>query len=263
LSALLGDIGTIEWSRRTNGILGRGERARYIAAFALAMTKATPRLMLAKAGMRGSGPDPSELTPPDTPFAKEVVEACKELGPMVIEHSYRSYIYGRALGVAGGIECDEEALFAATMFHDHGFGEIEQLSDRCFTAAGAEAAERLMDGSSLDHASRHDVLDAITLHFNPTVPPEQGAVQHLTHDGVLLDVAGARSWELDPAGVRRVAERHPRHGFTVDAEPVLRAHVGRVPGCRVAAAFRAGFGQALALSSWRGADRATAAGAAA
>jgi hypothetical protein len=255
---LLGEIGTIEWSRRTNGLLGRGERARYLAAFALTMTAATPRLLAARVGWRGSGPDPSELTPPDTPFAKAVVEACAELGPMVLEHSYRSYIFGRALGVANGIECDEEALFAATMFHDYGFKGIERLSGRCFTAAGAEAAEEFLRGSSLDPTTQHDVLDAITLHFNPTVPLKRGGVQHLTHDGVLLDVVGARSWELDPEGVRRVAERHPRHGFTVDAEPVLRAHAGRVPGCRVAAAFRAGFGQALQLSSWHAADRATA-----
>jgi hypothetical protein len=79
-------------------------------------------------------------------------------------------------------------------------------------------------------------------------------VQHLTHDGVLLDVVGARAWELDPAGVRRVADRHPRHGFTVAVEPALRTHVARVPACRVAAAFRAGFGEALGLSPWRAAD---------
>ncbi len=258
MGLLLGDIGTIEWSRRTNGILGRGERARYLAAFALEMLVATPRLLAAKAGMRGSGPDPSALTPPDTPFAAEVVEACADLGPMVIEHSYRSYIFARALGVANGIECDEEALFAATMLHDYGFKGIEALSDRCFTAAGAAAAESFLAGSSLPEPSRHEVLDAITLHFNPSVGLGQGAVQHLTHDGVILDVVGARSWELDPDGVRRVAERHPRHGFTVDAEPILRGHAGRVPGCRVAAAFRAGFGQALSLSTWGAADRATA-----
>ena len=44
---------------------------------------------------------------------------------MVIEHSYRSYLFGRALGVADGIECDEEALFAATMFHDYAFETMD------------------------------------------------------------------------------------------------------------------------------------------
>ena len=41
---------------------------------------------------------------------------------MVVEHGYRSYIYGRALGSVEGLECDDEALFAATMFHDYAFG---------------------------------------------------------------------------------------------------------------------------------------------
>ena len=60
----------------------------------------------------------------------------------MIEHSYRSYLFARALGHVDGVECDEEALFAATMFHDYAFPKIETLTDRCFTLAGAEEAER-------------------------------------------------------------------------------------------------------------------------
>ena len=204
--------------------------------------------------MRGSGPDPSRLTPPDTPFARDVVAACAELDPMVIEHSYRSYIFGRALGAAEGLECDEEALFAAAMFHDYAFAEMDKLTDCCFTYAGAESAAEFLEGSPLSAELRHDVLDAITLHFNPAVPPEQGAIQHLAHDGILLDVLGVRAWELDPDGVSRVAERHPRHGFTVRGLPLLKAHAARVKGCRVGAALLAGFGPALRISPWHAAD---------
>ena len=254
MSRLLGEIGTIEWSRRTRGILGRGEKARYLAATVLTTGRAMPRLLLSRAGKGGSGPDPSQLAPPDSAFARDVVDACSELEPMVIEHSYRSYLFGRALGAAEGLECDEEALFAAAMFHDYAFSTMDQLSDRCFTYAGAEVAAEFLEGSPLSPGLRHDVLDAITLHFNPAVPPEQGAVQHLAHDGILLDVVGVRGWELDRAGVKRVAERHPRHGFTVRGEPLLRAHARRVHGCRVGAAFLAGFGPALKTSPWRAAD---------
>jgi hypothetical protein len=254
LSGLLGEIGTIEWSRRTRGILGRGEKARYLAATVLTTSRALPRLLLSRAGRRGSGPDPSQLAPPDTAFARDVVEACAELEPMVIEHSYRSFLFARALGMAEGIACDEEALFVAAMFHDWAFSTMDRLSDCCFTFAGAEVAGEFLEGSPLSPELRHDVLDAITLHFNPAVPPEQGAVQHLAHDGILLDVVGVRSWELDPAGVGRVAERHPRHGFTVRGEPLLRAHARRVSGCRVGAAFLAGFGPALKTSPWHAAD---------
>ncbi len=254
MSRLLGDIGTIEWSRRTKGILGRGEKARYLAATVLTTSTALPRLLLSRAGIRGSGPDPAQLTPPDTPFARDVIAACAELEPMVVEHSYRSYLFGRALGLAEGLECDEEALFAAAMFHDHAFAEMDELTDRCFTYAGAEAAAGFLEGTPLSPELRHDVLDAITLHFNPAVPPEQGAVQHLAHDGILLDVLGVRAWELDPEGVGRVAERHPRHGITVRGLPLLKAHGARVKGCRVGAALLAGFGPALRTSPWHAAD---------
>lgn len=254
MSRLLGEIGTIEWSRRTRGILGRGERARFFAATVLRSSRALPRLIAARRGTGGSGPDPSRLVPPDTRFAREIVEACAELDPMVVEHGYRCYLFGRALGEAEGVECDAEALFAATMLHDYAFATIDSLSDCCFTFAGAEVAAQLLEGSPLSADSRRDVQDAITLHLNPHVPLEQGAVQHLAHDGIVLDVLGLRGWELDAAGIRRAFERHPRHGFTVRAEPLLRAHGRRVRGCRADVLFRAGFGQALRTGPWHHLD---------
>jgi hypothetical protein len=35
--------------------------------------------------------------------------------------------FGRTLGALSGVECDEVALFAATMFHDYAFGHIDEL----------------------------------------------------------------------------------------------------------------------------------------
>jgi hypothetical protein len=259
VSRLLGDIGTIEWARRTDGVLGRGERARFLAATALRTARLPPRLLRSALGERGGraeggGPDPSRLAPPDTPFARQVLDVCADLDPMVVEHSYRSYLFGRALGEAEGIECDEEALFAATMLHDYAFATMDELEDRCFTVAGAEVAERVLASSPLSAADRHAVLDAITLHLNPAVPPGQGAVQHLAHDGISLDVLGVRRWELDRAGLRRTFERHPRHGFTVRGEALMRAHGRRVRGCRCGVLFRAGFGPALRTGPWRRMD---------
>ena len=250
MSRLLGDIGTIEWSRRTKGILGRGEQARFMAAMVLETSRSLPRVLVFRGRGASSGPDPSELTPPDTPFAKEVVESCSELGPAVIEHSYRSYLFARALGAVEGIECDEEALFATTMFHDYAFPEIGSLTDRCFAVAGAEDAERFLETSPLSEDQRHDVLDAICLHINPSVSSERGALQHLAHDGIALDVVGMRAWELDGAGTRRVFESHPRHSFNELADTSMKPHGRRVPGCRIQSMFRMGFGQALKLTPW-------------
>lgn len=256
VDTLLGDIGTIEWCRRTNGILGRGERARFFAAMTLTTATALPRLLAARAGKHGAGPDPSQLTPPDTSFARDVVEACAELEPMVVEHGYRSYLFARALGVVEGIDCDDEALFAATMLHDYAFETMDTITDKCFTLVGAEVAAELLARSPLTPSTQHDVLDAITLHLNPAVRREQGAIQYLTHDGIVADVLGLRAWELDRQGVARVAERHPRHGFTVRGKPLLKAHARRVHGCRAGALLQAGFGPALSLGIWGAQDRA-------
>lgn len=255
MSRLLGDIGTVEWCRRTNGILGRSERARFVAATVLTSARALPGMLAARRGGRaGAGPDPSKLTPPDTPFARELVDACAELDPMIVEHGYRSYLFGRALGEAEGLACDEESLFAATMLHDYAFMEMDQLDGECFAWAGAKKAEHLLASSPLSEVERHDVLDAICLHLNPTAPRARGAVQHLAHDGISLDVLGMRAGELDRAGVRGVFERHPRHGFTVRGETLMIAHGRRVPRCRSAALFSASRGQVLRMSPWRRMD---------
>jgi hypothetical protein len=250
---LLGDIGTIEWCRRTNGILGRGERARFTAATVLATTRAMPRLLATRAGRGGSGggPDPSALTPPDTPFTREVLDACADLDPMLVQHGYRSYLYARALGQVDGVTCDDEALFAAAILHDYAFGEMDTISGKCFTLVGAEVAADLLATSPLSDVLRHDVLDAITLHLNPRVGVGQGTLQHLVHDGIVVDVLGIRASELDAAGAHRVQEQHPRHGFNSRGEPLLRAHGKRVHGCRAGALLATGFGTALKIAPWR------------
>ena len=253
MSRLLGEIGTVEWCRRTDGILGRGERARFVAATVLQSARVAPRMLLGRGGS-GAGPDPGRLTPPDTPFARELVEACAELDPMLVEHGYRSYLFGRALGEAEGVECDEEALFSATMLHDWAFMDMDELDGECFAWAGAKAAEQILASSPLSESERHDVLDAICLHLNPAVPPAQGPVQHLAHDGIAVDVLGMRAGELDREGVRRAFERHPRHGFTARGEKLMRSHGKRVPRCRSAALFSASAGQVLRSSPWRRMD---------
>jgi hypothetical protein len=258
VATLLGDIGTLEWCRRTNGILGRGERARFLAAVVLQTGRLTPRLVAARAGMGGGGLDPSGITPPDTPFTRDVVEACGDLDPMIVEHGISSYVFAAALGQIERIECDQEALFAGAVLHDYAFATMDTVTDKCFTLVGAEAAADLLAASPLSAALQRDVQESITLHLNPAVDREQGELAHLVHDGVLVDVVGTRAWELDAGGVARVHERHPRLGFNVRAEPVLRAHARLVRGCRAGALFQAGFGTALRLSPWHGADRADA-----
>lgn len=256
MNRLLGDIGTIEWSRRTRGLMSPAEQLRYMTATLLETARSLPRLALAHAGLWKGGPDPAVFTIPDTAFARAVESACAELEPMLLEHSLRAYLFARALASVEREQVDDEALFAAAMFHDAAFPALEDAADdRCFGLRGAERAEALLRGSPLSAALQHDVLDAITLHLNPYVTREQGSLQRLLHDGVLLDVLGLRAWELDREGVARVQERHPRHGFLHAGPARFRAHARRVPRARAHAALRCGFATAMQIGLFYGEDR--------
>jgi hypothetical protein len=239
---VLGEIGTLAWTRRTNGLLRRSERARYIAAALREQALQGPRLIAWRLG-RGGGTgeiDDEAMRIPDSKLAREAVEACAEVqSPMLMEHNYRSFFFARALGAVERVEHDAEVLFVATMFHDHG---VLEPTGRCFTLRGADEAEQVAGVVA---------AEAITLHLNPAVPLEQGAEAHLMHDGVLLDGVGLRAWELKREAIERVRAAHPRLRFTQESGPILGAQARAIPRCRTAAVMRAGFGLALRLGPWR------------
>jgi hypothetical protein len=251
MNGLLGDIGTIEWTRETRGLLRGSERWRYVCAVLMRTMQVTPRLLLAKAGLWGSGSNPSLFVPPDTALTRRVLEASAELQPMLVEHGIRSYLFARALGRLDQLECDDEALFVAAVLHDYAFPvDPTRIADRCFSLEGAEAAQEILRDSSLTAALQHAVLDSITLHLNPYVSRERGVLQHLLHAGVMADAAGVRAWELDRDGVRRVCAKHPRLHFQSRGIVGFRAHAAQLPASRTQHALWCGFGVALKLGPW-------------
>ena len=238
---MLGEIGTLAWTRRTNGLLSRPERIRYIAAAMREQARHAPNLTAWRLGRDGKGEIGADaLAIPDSQIAREAVEAAQAVQPrMVVEHNYRSFIFARALGALNRLEHDPEPLFVAAMLHDQG---VAEPTGRCFTLAGAEVAERL---------SGETAAEAITLHLNPSVPPEQSAEAHLLHDAVLLDAVGLRAWELRREAIDRVRAKHPRLRFSQDGGKLLQQQAKAIPHCRTAAALRSGFGLALRLGPWR------------
>jgi hypothetical protein len=122
---------------------------------------------------------------------------------------------------------------------------------RCFTLKGAEDAESHLAAAGWAPERAAAAAEAITLHINPSVPLERGPEAHLMHDGVLLDAVGLRAWQVSKESIELVRQRHPRLRFSQDGGELLSAQARAIPGCRIAAAMRAGFGLALRTGPWQ------------
>jgi hypothetical protein len=250
---VLGEIGTLAWTRRTNGLLSRTERLRFVAAVVREQARSAAPLLafrLGRGARRQAAIDEGGLRIPDSQVARDAVEACVAVQPpTIIEHNYRSFIFARALGALEGIDHDEELLFVATMFHDAGALEVDP--GRCFTLKGAGDAEAHGAAADWPAARCASAAETITLHINPFVPLERGPEAHLMHDGVLLDAVGLRAWQISKDAIEQVRARHPRLRFSQEGGRLLGEQARGVPGCRIAAAMRGGFGLALRLGPWQ------------
>ena len=126
----------------------------------------------------------------------------------MLNHSYRTWAFGRALAEIDGVEVDDELLFAAAMLHD--LGLMCPTYSRCFTAVGAEELLRL--GRSVPSCSPSTVeaaADGITHHITPALTIRAaGPIGVYLQAGSLLDLTGVRVVNLPRDFVPRCLHRH-------------------------------------------------------
>jgi hypothetical protein len=249
-------VGTMAWSRRTGGHLTAADKRAMLPSVACAHAKNVGgRLsMLARLNRgRRRELDLARLAPPST-ILTWVAEAHAQhcLSPAILNHSRRTYAFGAALGALEGLDVDHELLYAASLLHDIGLpGGTGDGSD--FTVASAAVALQLADDVGLPPAAAETLASAITLHHSPDVSLADGPVAFLLSAGAALDVIGLRAWELPPAALAGVVERHPRAGFTREFAQAFRAEAERVPDGRARFLYRYGaFGVAIRSAPFRG-----------
>jgi hypothetical protein len=249
------DVGTPSWVARTGGQLSGAERRSLVAP--LARTQATNALgrlsMLAHINSgRRTRVAPALLAPPSSPLARAAVEqAQRRLSPALLNHSYRTFAFGAALGALEGLAVDTELLFAAALLHDTGLPTSEPNVD--FTRTSARVARDVAEEVGLSSAATETMSTAITLHYSPNVPPTCGSVAYLLAAGAGVDVAGLRSWQLPPDLLAAVVEQHPRLGFKREFAAAFRAEAARVPRGRAQFLRRYGaLDLAIKLAPFRG-----------
>ncbi len=232
------EIGSLEWARRTDGLLtSRHDRAQIVMQLARLLADRASKRIAARRTPEGrprASFDVAELRFPDTPAAKEAEEhLAATLDPVWANHSYRTYAWAYILGRHDRLDFDEEVLYVASLLHDLGLADSnEAVRQRCFSLSASEHAGSLARRCGWDERRQHLIGDAITRHLNLWIPPESQPEAYLLYLGTKLDVIGLRYFDLAPQVVEDVLALYPRHGFKSVFRPKMRAHGAAVPDSR-------------------------------
>jgi len=243
-------LGGLGWASRTGGRLSRRERGRLLAAVALGQWQnavGRAKLALGRVPARAAGIDLDTFAVPDSAFARESEKACAELPPGLTGHSYRTWLFGRALAVVDGRALDDELFYCGSLLHDHGIAQ--PTPGRDFTLASVDRLRVCAQAAGVDGAGVEGLADAICVHTTPGVSVDRdGALGCYLQWGAMVDGAGLRTWDLEPATVAEVLRRHPRADFKRQLVEMIRAEAAAVPDGRFELLVRCGMPLAVRMA---------------
>lgn len=171
---------------------------------------------------------------PSAPDSKLMEEATDEATTLqsdaMLQHGYRTWVYGAALAHIDGAALDPELFHAGALVHDVGLEH--RVKGRCFTYRSAEAAQAAALRAELDEVRTLQMLDGIAMHISSTVDPDESILGYYLQAGAMVDLAGLRAWEL-PSDLRaRAVATYPRHDIHRVVSGCWHAEAKTVPGGR-------------------------------
>lgn len=235
-------VGTAPWVQRTAGRLTTAERRALLRPLASTHAQnAVGRLRLA-VGLhpgRNAYVAAARLAPPSSVLTRAAEERARRVLPLpLLNHSYRTYVFGRALGELERTDVDTELLFAAALLHDTGL--LNPTGGADFTLASARLARDVAEQVGLSTAATDTMLTAITMHHSPGVTTDAGSVAYLLSAGAAVDVVGLRSWQLPDDTIEDAVRDHPRADFKKVFTAAFRQEAARVPQGRAELLHRYG-----------------------
>jgi hypothetical protein len=246
-------LGGLGWARRTGGRLSSRDRRRLLAAIALGQWEniaGRAKLALGRLPAGAESVDLSTFEAPDSLFAQEAEQACAELPAALVGHSYRTWLFGRALAAVDRRELDVELFYCGALLHDHGIAQ--PTPGRDFTLASAERTLACATAADVA-AERADALaDAICVHATPGVEVDRdGELGCYLQWGAMVDVAGLRIWDVAPANVSEILRRYPRVDFKRQLVAMMRAEAAAVPQGRFGLLVRCGLPLAVRMAPFK------------
>jgi hypothetical protein len=243
-------LGGLGWTQRTGGRLSRRERGRLLAAIAHGQwvnVLGRAKLTLGRVPARAAQVDLDAFLPPDSRFAREAEEACAELPQALMGHSYRTWLFGRALAVVDARELDDELFYCGSLIHDYGIAAT--VSGRDFTLGSVEQVLERASAADVPDERSAAVADGICVHTTPGIEVDRdGLLGCYLQWGAMVDGAGLRAWDLAPETVAEVVRRHPRVDFKRQLVAMIKAEAAALPAGRFGLLVRCGLPLAVRMA---------------
>ncbi|WP_406239048.1 HD domain-containing protein [Nocardia sp. NBC_01009] len=239
-----------EWATRTGGTLSGAQHRQLAVELARTLPKLGGAQLKRVLGRHGTGRlEFAGLRVPDSKLAKAAeTEARESLSIHLLEHSYRTYFFGRVLAELDSVRYDDELVYVACLLHDL---QLESPTPgRCFAVAGGERAAAFAAREGADPERAQEIGAAIAAHITPGVANDLSDPGGFVSAGASVDVIGARFPELDPDWVAQLLQRHPRHDAKRHLIAAFKAEAEAVPKGRTALLNSVGFLQLVRMAPY-------------
>jgi hypothetical protein len=174
---------------------------------------------------------------PETPAATAALSVAKRYySPAMLNHCFRSYLWGAMYGRAHGITFDDELYYVSALLHDIGLMEPFDSHRLPFEEAGGHLAWvfGVAAGWPADRAARSEEI--IMLHMRDEVSPATDPESHLLQTATNWDVAGLRPEEFPPDARAETLARYPRLDFGTEFVACFEDQARRKPDSAAAGA---------------------------
>ncbi len=201
-----------------NGILSKSQVSTFKRMLIRAQLQENFNKVLKKLGIkiyRNFGIENIRI--PDSKISKMAVERVKdESSEILFNHCFRSFFWSTGFSLSESLNVDEELLFVSSILHDIGLTENHNhvCSSQCFANYGAVNAEEFLRQNEFDNQRAKQVRNAIALHLNPLVDKSiHGNEAYCLSKGVIMDVIGANSFQVNKDFVQDVNRKYNRKNF--------------------------------------------------
>ena len=192
--------------------------------------------------------DIEDIRIPDTQIVREATELVESCSPQfLVNHCFRSYFFGVAVGRHLKLDPDLELLFLSCIMHDLGVTESYD-SDGSFELNGARAAHEFLLAHEVPTDKAALVHESIALHSSVGIAHKREPEIALLHYGAGVDVIGFRIEAIAPQARDAIVERYPRLQLKDKFGAMVVDQAARKPTCHIEGHVGLGFRKKMQMA---------------